>query len=49
MFTCTFAIVMLALPLLAAATAITPPINECNTGEIQCCNSIESVSSGQAL
>ncbi|KAL0948211.1 hypothetical protein HGRIS_010817 [Hohenbuehelia grisea] len=37
---------LLALPLLAAATAIprTEPAGQCNTGSIQCCNSTKKAS-----
>ncbi|GLB40808.1 putative hydrophobin [Lyophyllum shimeji] len=37
------AVFLLALPLLAAAGG--QPTNECNTGPIQCCNSVQSADS----
>ncbi|KAF9456276.1 hydrophobin-251, partial [Collybia nuda] len=33
------AIAVLALPLLAAATTPTTPASQCNTSDLQCCNS----------
>jgi len=42
------AIATLALPALAAATVLPRtdgPSNQCNTGAIQCCNSVQAVSS----
>jgi hypothetical protein len=48
-----FMFLFFALPLLAAASAVprggsgggggTPPVNQCNTGPIQCCKSTEAV------
>ncbi|KAF8887547.1 fungal hydrophobin-domain-containing protein [Infundibulicybe gibba] len=33
---------VLALPLLAAASAVPRQTSQCNTGSIQCCNSVQS-------
>ncbi|TFK33650.1 fungal hydrophobin-domain-containing protein [Crucibulum laeve] len=53
MFACTssfFALSILALPILAAAIAVprttppTTPASQCNTGDLQCCNSTEDSS-----
>ncbi|KAF9461123.1 fungal hydrophobin-domain-containing protein [Collybia nuda] len=42
-----FMFLLFALPLLAAASAVPrtdspPPVDQCNTGDIQCCNSVQS-------
>ncbi|CAL1710924.1 unnamed protein product [Somion occarium] len=52
MFSRVVALTTLALPLLAVATptAVTrgEPAGQCNTGPIQCCNSVEKASSTDA-
>ncbi|KAF8873362.1 hypothetical protein BD779DRAFT_1679263 [Infundibulicybe gibba] len=42
MFTRIAAITTIALPILAAATAILPRQGSCNTGPIQCCSQVQA-------
>ncbi|KAF8870877.1 fungal hydrophobin-domain-containing protein [Infundibulicybe gibba] len=42
MFARIAAITTIALPILAAATAILPRQGSCNTGPIQCCNQVQA-------
>ncbi|KAF9442261.1 fungal hydrophobin [Macrolepiota fuliginosa MF-IS2] len=43
-----FTFLFLILPVLAAASAVprndAPPASQCNTGDLQCCNSVQSAS-----
>ena len=49
MFARTAAFVALALPILAVATPVELEARQtCSTGAIQCCNSVQSVSTVQA-
>lgn len=47
MFARTSALSLLALSLLAVATPVpdSTPASQCSTGDLQCCNSVQSVSS----
>ncbi|KJA22758.1 hypothetical protein HYPSUDRAFT_40550 [Hypholoma sublateritium FD-334 SS-4] len=51
----TSSVLLLALPVLAAATAVprndptSGPSNQCNTGSLQCCQSTQSASSPSTL